>query len=53
MGSVRTLLGAVTTVFWIAAIVHLAVRDSAVPAKVSPNEWGDSTRASTTIQGTL
>jgi hypothetical protein len=41
MSSIRTRLGAVITLCWIAAIVYLAVRDPVTLAKMSPNEWGD------------
>ena len=41
MSSVRTRLGAAVSLFWIAAVVYLAVRDTGALAKMSPNEWGD------------
>ena len=41
MTSIRTRLGSVISLCWIAGIVYLAVRDTAVLAKMSPNEWGD------------
>ena len=41
MSSVRTRLGAVISLCWIAGIAYLAIRDPAALAKMSPNEWGD------------